>query len=253
MEEENKEENVETKVTSLQSSLNVMCAICSEFFKSTDIIYSTSKCGHVFHRQCLFRWLTRSNTCPQCRASVHQHNVHRLFLNFSEPTAMDEIDAEPIKSFEWLYVDESITAEEIAQFGFILGLDKESDPLFAARVYLEDDLLPAYYVPKLKGAYAAWNCESHFLTEGIELLHINNDNADYKWLPSSNGEIPTNALASGYAETGETLYTARYVHNDRMRYGKLHPSHGCAYIPYKGKELNNRNYEVLVRIPKDSV
>ncbi|XP_065366623.1 uncharacterized protein LOC135959590 [Calliphora vicina] len=246
--EENKVENVDNNIT---SSLNVLCAICSEFFKNTDVIFSTSKCGHVFHRQCLFRWLTRSNTCPQCRASVHKQNVHRLFLNFNEPTETDGVDAEPIKSFEWLYVDESVTAEELAQFGFIMGLDKEGDPLFAARVYLEDDLLPAYYVPKLKGVYTAWNCESHFLTEGIELLHINNDNADYKWEPASNGEVPPNALASGYCETGETLYTARTIHNERMRFGKLHPSHGCAYIPYKTKEVNNRHYDILVRIPKD--
>lgn len=246
--EENKNESAENKLT---SSLNVLCAICSEYFKSTSIIYSTSKCGHVFHHQCLFRWLKRSHTCPQCRANAHNHNVHRLFLNFSEPTKIDQVDTEPIKSFEWMYTEDSVTAEELAQLGFVLGIDKEGDPLYAARVYLENDLLPAYYVPKLKGAYAAWNCQSHFLTDDIELLHVNNDNADYKWVSASNGEIPPNALATGYCENGETLYTARAFCNGRIRYGKLHPSHGCAYVPHKDKEISNRNYEVLVRIHKD--
>ncbi|KAM7344215.1 uncharacterized protein ACRADG_011035 [Cochliomyia hominivorax] len=238
----------------MSTSLNVLCAICSEFFKNSDIIYSTTRCGHVFHRQCLFRWLTRSNTCPQCRANVHKHNVHRLFLNFNEPSEADEVISEPIiNSFEWLYVDGSVTEEELSQFAFILGVDEESDPVFAARVYLEDDLLPAYYVPKRKGVYAAWNCESHFLTEGIELLHINNDNSEYKWVAAESGEVPPNALATGYTENGETLYTARCIYNDRMRYGKLHPSHGVAYVPFEQKEVNNRNYEILVRIPKEEM
>lgn len=231
-------------------SLNILCAICSEFFKNTDIIYSVSKCGHAFHRQCLFRWLSRSSTCPQCRGNVHKHNIHRLFLNFSEPSATDELDVKPTETYEWLFVDDNITLEELNKFCFALGLDKESNPVFAARVYLEDDLLPAYYVPKLKGVYAAWNCESHFLTDGIELLHTNNDKAEYEWVSASNGVVPGNALESGYCQTGETLYTARTTLNGRIRYGKLHPSHGCAYVPYKEKEINNRNYEVLVRIPK---
>lgn len=232
------------------STLNVLCAICSEFFQNSDIIYSTTKCGHVFHRQCLFRWLKRSHTCPQCRASVHDKNIHRIYLNFSEPTEMDYVDAEPIKSYEWLYIDESVTVEELSKLGLIMGVDKEGDPVFAARVYLEEDLLPAYYVPKMKGVYAAWNCQAHFLTEGIEVLHINHDEADYSWVAASNGEIPPNALATGYCETGETLYTARTEYKDRIRYGKLHPSHGCAYVPYKNKEANSREYEILTRVTK---
>lgn len=246
--EETQEQNVENKQTA--TTLNVLCAICSEFFKNTDIIESTTKCGHVFHRQCLYRWVLRSNTCPQCRARVHKRSVHRIYLNFTEPTSLDDVEVEPVRGFEWLYVDESMTEKELSEFGFVMGLDKAGDPIYAARVALEDDILPCCYMPKAKGVYAAWNCEGHFLTEGIEILDISNDNAEYKWVSASNGEVPENALETGYCETGEILYTAQAVYKDKKRFGKLHPSHGCAYLPYKRKEVNNRNYKVLVRIPK---
>ncbi|KAH8331495.1 hypothetical protein KR074_004513, partial [Drosophila pseudoananassae] len=39
-------------------ALNILCPICNEFFKETDVINSTS-CGHVFHKNCLTRWLNR--------------------------------------------------------------------------------------------------------------------------------------------------------------------------------------------------
>lgn len=237
--------------TSSTSSLNILCAICSEYFKNTDIISSTTKCGHVFHHHCLQQWMRRSNTCPQCRANCHRHMVHRVYLNFSEPIPQDELDVEPIQTFDWFPIDATVTEEEIAKFGFKLDNDGEGNPIYAARVYYNDDLLPAYYVPKERGVYTAWGCSSHFLDEEIELLQVDNDNAEYKWVTAENGEVPEKALATGYAESGETLYISRAIFADRLRYGKLHPSHHCCYFPYEEHEKNNKTYEVLVRIPKE--
>lgn len=179
--------------------------------------------------------------------------VHRLYLNFSEPTPVDELDLEPVKSFEWFSLDNTMTEEEIAKFAFKLDNDENGDPIYAARVYFHDDLLPGYYIPKKKAAFCAWGCNSHLVEDEIELLHVDNDDAEYKWVTNEHGEVPENAFATGYSETGETLYTARAVYEDRVRYGKLHPSHGCCYMPYKEAEVSNRSYEVLVRIPKGEV
>ncbi len=32
--------------------------------------FEETRCGHVFHRGCLRRWLVRQATCPTCRAAV---------------------------------------------------------------------------------------------------------------------------------------------------------------------------------------
>jgi hypothetical protein len=45
------------------------CAICLSSLK--DKPTRTTPCGHTFHEQCLQEWLSRSNTCPFCRARVN--------------------------------------------------------------------------------------------------------------------------------------------------------------------------------------
>lgn len=42
---------------------------------------SATECGHVFHEECLARWLSRSRSCPTCRKPLRQDRVFRLFLN----------------------------------------------------------------------------------------------------------------------------------------------------------------------------
>lgn len=57
------------------------CSICDETFVGIhhDSTYTT-QCGHVFHHQCLMKWLARSKTCPHCRSSVLENNLVKLFL-----------------------------------------------------------------------------------------------------------------------------------------------------------------------------
>ncbi|CAI6360450.1 unnamed protein product [Macrosiphum euphorbiae] len=57
------------------------CSICNETFVGIhhDTTYTT-QCGHVFHHECLKKWLTRSKTCPHCRSPVLENNLIKLFL-----------------------------------------------------------------------------------------------------------------------------------------------------------------------------
>ncbi|XP_012161819.1 myosin-11 [Ceratitis capitata] len=57
------------------------CIICSEVYKNSDTLYSTS-CGHIFHYSCMQQWRSRTSTCPQCREM--NPDVHRIYLDFDE-------------------------------------------------------------------------------------------------------------------------------------------------------------------------
>jgi len=40
------------------------CPICYEILNQTQ---KKLRCGHVFHRACIYKWSFYSNTCPYCR------------------------------------------------------------------------------------------------------------------------------------------------------------------------------------------
>ena len=65
-----------------------ICVICTECFVINSQI-TACNCGHIFHEECIFRWLKSSQkTCPQCRAKVTEATViKRLFLTESESSA----------------------------------------------------------------------------------------------------------------------------------------------------------------------
>lgn len=46
-----------------------MCSICLVEFEKEDVVSQLSRCRHVFHMQCIERWLERNHfTCPLCRS-----------------------------------------------------------------------------------------------------------------------------------------------------------------------------------------
>ncbi|XP_049871661.1 E3 ubiquitin-protein ligase TRAIP-like [Pectinophora gossypiella] len=68
----------------------VLCTICSEVLNQADVIHVT-KCGHLFHENCLSTWTARSNTCPQCRDKVTPKSVFRVYpASSNQPISGDE-------------------------------------------------------------------------------------------------------------------------------------------------------------------
>ncbi|KAM8712943.1 hypothetical protein ACLKA7_013298 [Drosophila subpalustris] len=239
--------DAEAKSSSKDESLNVLCAICNEFYNASDIIYTTSSCGHVFHKGCLFRWLGRSRSCPQCRSVCHQQRVHRVYLNFAERTEVEEVERLQV---QWVPIELTDPLAPVDLEGAVqCGTDHEGFDTYVARVYLHEDLLPANFVPHKRAVYAPWNCSAHHLNTSIDLLVVTD--CELKWEQASHGNFPSNALKTGYAESGEVLYTGRALHDHRMLLGKVHPSHGVLYMPYAGSEVNTNSYEVLVVTPKE--
>lgn len=73
----------------------------------------------------------------------------------------------------------------------------------------------------------------------------------YTWLPASHGNVPDRAVSTG-SENCEPLYVGRAPFEGSMTIGKIHPSHGCIYIPFNGVEVRLADYEVLVHTKKPS-
>ncbi|XP_071440631.1 natterin-4-like [Hetaerina americana] len=64
------------------------------------------------------------------------------------------------------------------------------------------------------------------------------------WIGASNGYVPAEAFVAG--KDGSTdLYVGRARYNNAFVPGKVHPAHGTCYIPWGGKEISLKNYEVL--------
>ncbi|EDW01751.1 uncharacterized protein LOC6559457 [Drosophila grimshawi] len=228
-------------------SLNVLCGICNEFYRPNDIIFSTASCGHVFHKDCLIRWLSRSPSCPQCRAICHRQRVHRIYLNFAECTGIEDVERPQI---QWVPIDlEDPTAFTTIEGAVQCGTDHDGHDTYVARVYLHEDLLPANYVPQLKVVYAPWNCSAHRLNTDVDLLVLTD--CELKWVAASDGYVPPGALKAGYSESGEALCTGRSVYEGLTLLGKVHPSHRVLYMPYRSQEVSSSNYEVLVVTPKE--
>jgi hypothetical protein len=62
--------------------MRIVCVICTDLFLVNSQI-SACQCGHLFHEDCLSRWLKSGQqaNCPQCRAKVKESTViKRLYL-----------------------------------------------------------------------------------------------------------------------------------------------------------------------------
>jgi superfamily I DNA and/or RNA helicase len=61
--------------------MNVACSICLEPFTLTSDIYTTP-CGHVFHYECIRKWLQNGNNhCSRCRQDCTIDEIVKLYFS----------------------------------------------------------------------------------------------------------------------------------------------------------------------------
>ncbi|XP_039759833.1 E3 ubiquitin-protein ligase TRAIP-like isoform X2 [Pararge aegeria] len=70
--------------------MHILCTICSDLVNQADNLIVT-KCGHIFHHNCLSKWIERSKSCPQCRNKVTESGLYRLFPTISSETEVDDV------------------------------------------------------------------------------------------------------------------------------------------------------------------
>ena len=58
------------------------CAICLQKYKGADII-KEFPCKHIFHKNCIFKWLKKSNVCPLCKYDI-TNDVNKVILKDEE-------------------------------------------------------------------------------------------------------------------------------------------------------------------------
>lgn len=74
---------------------------------------------------------------------------------------------------------------------------------------------------------------------------------DFLWEPASGGGVPPGAVATG-KDGNEDIYIGRAPFQGTITIGKVHPSHGCLYLGFNGKEERSISYEVLVHKKRKS-
>uniref|UniRef100_A0A182NM72 Uncharacterized protein n=1 Tax=Anopheles dirus TaxID=7168 RepID=A0A182NM72_9DIPT len=130
----------------------------------------------------------------------------------------------------------------------IAGKDRNGNTIYVGRAPHEGDMLPANVIPARKISYVCYDGQEIAKTDFKVLV-----SGEYEWKYNCNGKVPSTALKVGQTFEGESLYMGRAIYNGSMIPGKVHPSHGCCYLPDKGKEVSAIKYEVLCIISYYSV
>ena len=60
--------------------MDCSCPTCLETFTQNCLIYSTP-CGHIYHLNCIERWLKDNVSCPQCRKRCIWSDLRRIYLS----------------------------------------------------------------------------------------------------------------------------------------------------------------------------
>ena len=97
--------------------MNFYCPICLESFTSKCEISST-QCGHIFHSDCIQKWLKLKRQCPFCLEKAF--SAHKIFLPIKQANTNCknyQIDQKN-ESYLTSYIE-----EELDQEGQIIGQD----------------------------------------------------------------------------------------------------------------------------------
>lgn len=92
------------------------CPICLAEFTDGEKVRVLPECSHIFHVDCIDRWLLSNPSCPSCRHSL-------LYILLKKPSAIARTAAEPVDrpQMQLSEGNESIEANHAVQSFHILG------------------------------------------------------------------------------------------------------------------------------------
>ena len=109
------------------------------------------------------------------------------------------------------------------------------------RAHHDGDWIPAKVIPEKRVAYVAYNGKE-IAKDQFQVLCEQR----FDWVQARGGQVPPGAVEGGRTKDGESLYVGRVHHQGSHTVGKVHPSHKTCYIPFGGKEVGYKDYEILV-------
>lgn len=65
------------KIDIIKEKISEDCCICYSDFNNTDEKYipiKLNKCGHIYHKYCINKWMETTPKCPMCRTNVFECN-----------------------------------------------------------------------------------------------------------------------------------------------------------------------------------
>ncbi|KAM3216041.1 hypothetical protein P3L10_025481 [Capsicum annuum] len=75
---DDRDESSQVQVLTMVNCENGLCIVCMEAFQRGHVDDHHGKkvpCGHVFHANCLTKWLSICNSCPLCRFKVIGNSI----------------------------------------------------------------------------------------------------------------------------------------------------------------------------------
>ncbi|XP_062548425.1 uncharacterized protein LOC134213404 [Armigeres subalbatus] len=115
--------------------------------------------------------------------------------------------------------------------------------LYVGRAKHRASLTPGSVDPCTWRCHIAWGSDEHQKSSFDYLC-----NCSGKFVKSHGNNLPIGAIRGGYSEYGEPLFIGRVKVKEGYVVGKVQPSHGVCYIPYRGKEIAYKKYEILMQM-----
>ncbi|XP_037508481.1 uncharacterized protein LOC119384936 [Rhipicephalus sanguineus] len=127
----------------------------------------------------------------------------------------------------------------------VAGQNLNGECFYVGRVMLRGNLLPGKVLPSAKVCFVSLE-QIEFSSNVYEVL-VKAPSVNYQWVRMGGCVMPRNAIPAGRSATGELVYIGRHEHKGELTPGKVIPSQRCIYIPYLGKEIRYRDFEILIQ------
>ncbi|XP_048006920.1 uncharacterized protein LOC125242230 [Leguminivora glycinivorella] len=138
------------------------------------------------------------------------------------------------------------SAPGLVERAFVAGKEAwDGSPLCVIRAHHSGELVPGKLAIKHRSAYIPHGGKE-VPVHNFEVLCVPEHMVH--WVTASHGSVPPDAIIAGNTHNAEPLYICRVKHMRSVTPGKVHPSHGCAYISFGGSEHSYKHYEVLCKV-----